>query len=139
MDKTTAQTDAARKLIDALDRYRSRFDAMVQAQMDLAIYEEVSACLAEIRDAKGVIFSQVASESVDFVMAHTNLMASLWNARLAKARDEAGTFFDGQSGSLHAEHDETIQQLRRACQKVLADRRMPPSPRPSPPPPGSGV
>jgi hypothetical protein len=134
MDKATADIEAARKLIAALDRYQASFGAMVRANMDVAIYEQVNACLTEIREAKGVIFSQVASQSVDFVIAHTGLMTSLWNAQLARIRGESAPFLDVHHGNLRAEHDEAVERLRLACQQVLKDRRIPPSPRPSPSP-----
>jgi len=134
MDKSTADTEAARKLIDALSRYQAAFNAMVEASMDISLYEEVSACLGEIRDAKTVIFAHVAAQSVDFVMAHTGLMTSLWNAQLARTRGEYVPFFDVQNDTLRADHDDAVDKLRAACEKVLSDRRIPPSPRPSPTP-----
>jgi len=134
MIPSTADIDAARRLIDALDMYRLLFDAMVEAGMDVARYEAVSACLADIRSAKEVIFAQVASESVDFVLAHTSLMTGLWNSRLAAQRGDAATLLDAHSSSLRLEHDEAIDRLRLACQRVLKGRRMPDAPRPSPSP-----
>jgi hypothetical protein len=102
--------------------------------MDVALYEQVSACLADIREAKTVIFAQVAPQSVDFVLAHTSLMTSLWNARLAQVRGQAVPFLDVQSETLRAEHDEAVEQLRLACQKVIRGKRVPDAPKPSPSP-----
>jgi len=136
MDKDVAgpEVEAARKLIAALDAYEVKFKAMVDAGMDVAIYEQVSACLGDIRDAKTVIFSHVAPQSVDFVLAHTSLMTSLWNARLAQTRGQSVPFFDVQSEALRAEHDEAVERLRLACQKVIRGRRVPDAPKPSPSP-----
>lgn len=136
MDKLTAgpEVEAARQLVAALDRYELKFRAMVDAGMDVGLYEEVSACLADIREAKTVIFSQVAPQSVDFVLAHTNLMTSLWNARLAQVRGEAVPFFDVQSETLRAEHDEAVEKLRLACQRIIGAKRVPDAPKPSPSP-----
>lgn len=130
-DKAGVEVDAARRLMAALETYEAKFKAMVDASMDVALYEEVSACLADIREAKTVIFSQVAPQSVDFVLAHTSLMTSLWNARLAQIRGQAVPFFDVQSETLRAEHDEAVEQLRQACQKVIRSRRVPDAPKPS--------
>jgi len=124
MDKSTVETDAARRLIAALDRYTERFDAMVRAHMDMALYQEVSACLVEIREAKAILFSQLASQSVDFVVAHTSLMTSLWNVQLARSRGDAAPFLETQAGALRTEHDEAVE-------KVLHSWRVPPAPRPS--------
>lgn len=134
MDKSALEVDAARRLVAALDTYQVKFKAMVDANMDVAIYEEVSACLGDIREAKTVIFSQVAPQSVDFVLAHTNLMTSLWNARLAGIRGQAVPFFDVQSETLRTEHDEAVEKLREACQKVIRGQRVPDAPKPSPSP-----
>lgn len=131
MDKAGVEMDAARRLMAALETYETKFKAMVDASMDVALYEEVSACLADIREAKTVIFSQVAPQSVDFVLAHTSLMTSLWNARLAQIRGQDVPFFDVQSETLRAEHDEAVEQLRQACQKVIRSRRVPDAPKPS--------
>lgn len=133
-DKTALEVDAARRLIAALDAYGARFQAMLDANMDVALYEQVSACLADIREAKTVIFAQVAPQSVDFVLAHTSLMTSLWNARLAQIRGQAVPFLDVQSETLRAEHDEAVEQLRLACQKVIRGKRVPDAPKPSPSP-----
>ena len=134
MDKASVEIAAADKLIDALDRYKTCFDAMVLANLDVALYEDVGACLADIREAKGVIFSQVASASVDFVMAHTSLMTSLWNAQLSRIRGDKVPYFDAHNETMRAEHDEAIEQLRAACERVRKGRRVPTAPRPSPPP-----
>jgi hypothetical protein len=134
MDKSAVEVDAARRLMAALDTYQVKFKAMVDASMDVAIYEEVSACLGDIRAAKTVIFSQVAPQSVDFVLAHTSLMTSLWNARLAQIRGHDVPFLDLQSETLSAEHDEAVEQLRAACQKVIRGKRVPDAPKPSPSP-----
>ena len=121
MDTARAELEAARSLIASLGEYEVRFHAMVASRMDAEAYARLSPLLDDIRRAKLVIFNEIATEAVQFLLAHSTLMSALWATQLAQVRGEDAPAADGLA-RLNADHDEAIDNLRAACQRVAASR-----------------
>ena len=130
MDPNEAEAAAAQRLIAALDLYEPKFHSMVRDDMNPGTYEEVNVVLEEIRAAKLVIFRRVAGEAAEFLLAHSSLMTALWDFQLSKVR---GTPSASASGlpALTADHDEAVDSLREACERIVrgspAGTRKPPA------------
>ena len=121
MDTARAELEAARSLIAALGDYEVRFQAMVASKMDAEAYGRLSPLLDDIRRAKLEIFNEVTAEAVQFLLAHSTLMSALWAAQLAQVRGEEAPAAGGLA-RLNADHEEAIDNLRAACQRIVTSR-----------------
>jgi hypothetical protein len=118
MEQVQAEVEAAKRLIAALDAYEVKFQAMVVGSMDAAAYEEVNVIIEEIRAAKLVIFRRIATEAVEFLLAHSSLMTALWDVQLARLRRTISASARSVP-ALTADHDHAIDYLRGACEKIV--------------------
>lgn len=121
MDTARAELEAARSLIASLRDYETHFQAMVASKMDAEAYARLSPLLDDIRRAKLVIFNDVTTEAVQFLLAHSTLMSALWAIQLAQVRGEEAPAADGLA-RLNADHEEAIDNLRVACQRIVTSR-----------------
>lgn len=121
MEKARAELEAARSLIASLSDYEALFQAMVASKMDAEAYARLSPVLDDIRRAKLVIFNDVTTEAVQFLLAHSTLMSALWATQLAQVRGEEAPAADGLA-RLHTDHEEAIDRLRIACQYIVTSR-----------------
>ena len=121
MDTARDELEAARSLIASLGDYEARFQSMVAAKMDAEAYAQLSPLLDDIRRAKLVIFNEVTTEAVQFLLAHSTLMSALWATQLAQVRGEEAPAADGLA-RLNADHEEAIDKLRIACQHIVTTR-----------------
>jgi len=119
MDNELAEAQAARRLIAGIDLYEQKFQAMVDANMQASLYEEVSQAMAVIRDAKLVLFWRISRESMEFLLAHSALMGTLWDIHLSRARGMVSTA--ARALAAHTlDHEHAIEVLRAACERVLS-------------------
>ncbi|MBI2772239.1 MAG: hypothetical protein HYX47_21650 [Burkholderiales bacterium] len=130
MDQNEAEITAAQSLLAALDVYEAKFHSMVLDDMNPGTYEEVNRVLEQIRAAKLVIFRRVAGEAVEFLLAHSSLMTALWDFQLSRVRGTPSVSEGGLPG-LTADHDEAVERLREACERIVrasgAGTRKPPA------------
>lgn len=121
MDTARAELEAARSLIAALEDYEARFQAMVASKMDAGAYGQLSPVLDDIRRAKLLIFNEVTTEAVQFLLAHSTLMSALWATQLAQVRGGEAPAAEGLA-RLNADHEDAIDRLRIACQYIVTSR-----------------
>lgn len=129
-------SEAAGRLLLALDTYTSTFDAMAAADMASGLYCEVNDCLEQIRQAASMNSRELLFNTVQLVLAHSNLTTRLWQRQVEIQQSGSALVSEAEIESLRQDHKRAARRLRDRCRNLLAkaahpggtDSRIPPLP-----------
>ncbi|NPC55717.1 hypothetical protein [Caenimonas soli] len=106
----------ASQLSQALERYQSDFDEMVESWMDRHCYQTVAAELHDIRMMKGAL-PQLSEEMADVLMGHVDMVHSVWNAQIRPSPD--ATF---EMKRLRQRHRAAVEAMGRKCAEISSQQ-----------------
>lgn len=102
------------QLAAALDRYEQDVEAMVASWLDMELYGRVSEEVEEIRTFSAALMPQVSIHWVELLIAHAELVHSLWRLRF---REDSA---DGERlREIRSRHDACVASLRVRCVRLL--------------------
>ena len=104
-------TAAAFHLLALLDRYEKDARAVVSHWPDLEVYQQFSERIDRIQ-ACSASLPGISVSAVGLLIAHSELVFELWRSRVSAEST-------GVTRAL-AEHDEGIDQVRRACSRQIS-------------------
>lgn len=103
----------ALQLAAALDRYEQQVAVMVDTWLDMDLYREVSQQIEEIRMYCAAL-PQLGAPWVELLIAHAELVHSLWRVRFGDDAGDRGKFED-----VRVRHSAAIHSLKGTCRRVL--------------------
>lgn len=102
------------QLAAALDRYEQDVESMVESWLDMELYGRVSEEVEEIRVFCAALMPQVSVHWVELLIAHAELVHSLWRLRF---REDSA---DGERlREVRSRHDACVASLRARCIRLL--------------------
>lgn len=105
-------TAVAFQMAAALESYQAEFDGMVQSWHDPGRYAAVNRRLEDIRMYRGAL-PQLSVDVVEVLIAHVELMHSLWDATVRPSR-EAMERVEQLRGQLHRR----VETMRAKCLRL---------------------
>lgn len=109
-----ARDAIAFQLAAALEQYEQHVAAMVRTWPDMDLYRDVSGQVEQIRTYCAVL-PQLGGPWVELLIAHAELVHSLWRLRF---RDDAGD--RGQFEHVRGRHAAAVRSLKDPCLRLLA-------------------
>lgn len=119
MIRDPLELEAADRLLAALDTYTSRFDAMVAADMASGLYREVNDCLEQIRQAASMNSRELLFNTVQLVLAHSNLTTRLWQRQVGRQQSGSALVSEGEIELLRQDHRRAARRLRDRCRNLV--------------------
>jgi len=112
--------EASGRLLLALDVYTSAFEKMVSADMASGEYREVNDCLEQIRQAASMNSRELLFNTVQLVLAHSNLTTRLWQRQVSRQQPGSALVSEVEIQALRNDHKRAVRRLRDRCQNLVA-------------------
>ncbi|NML45203.1 hypothetical protein HHL11_15725 [Ramlibacter sp. G-1-2-2] len=113
------------QLAAALERYGQDAGRMADTWLDMELYRSVSDQVEQIRMYSSAL-PQLSVQWVELLIAHAELVHSLWRARFREGEGDAALLFE-----VRERHAACVEGLRQRCLRFLSREDRSPGPRQS--------